>query len=165
MGNMVYAANKNLVPALRNSLAISENKVIRFLGIATVFLIAFILTKRPEEDLLALGGFLVVLGALLYFVPFVRRIFRLKHVVRQIEVKDGMIVLDTVDLMMFGGRLRRCGRPVTTEVSGILGQPVKNNMIVLPYATEIFSISRNGRQYYLVAAFFDDFEKIKSSLL
>ena len=162
---MIFVANRNLVPAIKTSLTAWENRVLRYCGIALVFLITFLLTGRSAQDMLVLGGMLLVIGAVFFFIPAVRGLSRLKNVVCRIEIVNGQVLLDTVDITLLKGIIRSPGKRVSAQLGGIEGMAIQNNVLPLPYMSEIFVVSRSSRRFYLIAVFFDDYEKIKSSLI
>jgi hypothetical protein len=164
MDNMVYVVNRNFFPAVKGTLAALESALMRFLVLSVAFLGAFLILRRPLQDVLALSGILSLIGTVFYFVPFFRRISRIKKVVQSLEIGNGQIILDTIHIRLLGGLFASSGSCASGEIDNIEIKPIKNDVILLPYQTEVFCVSINGRQYYLVATFFDDYENIKSSL-
>jgi len=159
--NQTQIENANLLSGNLNG-RISGGIVRTFLIIAVLIISSS--TRQNKTAAYVSIIFTIGLSVALYVPMVIKRSRVLKNVVSDIKIVDDHVILRTTELNILFNKIHYDALEIAIQQTDKIAIAMDTEINLANFRSEIFFIDVNGVKYYVVGAYFDNYEELKKEL-
>ena len=164
---MEYSSNQTQI---ENANLLSGNLNGRISGgiIRTILILAVLIisssTRQNKTAAYVSIIFTVGFSVALYVPMVIKRSKVLKNVVSDIKIVDDQVILRTTELNILFNKIHYDAQEISIQQTDKIAIEMDTEIKLVNFKSEIFSIDLNGIKYFVIGAYFNNYEELKKDL-